>query len=180
MLLFTLLLWLIVLICWTHPTLIPFVDENYPKDEFDIPYGRWGVVCGASEGIGLEWAYALAERGLNVVLISRNATQLNSAYEEISRTIPAMKYRKVLLDLGSVDEWRKIATSLASELEVGFVVYNAAYSPVGGFSSYPMRMHEHTVNLNVLSPAIAVSAFAPKMVERKRGAIVLMLSLIHI
>ena len=161
---------------WTHPTLNPLALEKFPKDEFDLHYGPWAVVCGASEGIGLEWTYALAERGMNVVMISRNETQLKLAHEEISRAIPVQKYRAIAMNLGSVDEWRKLATALSKELEIGFVVYNAAYSPVGEFTAYPMNMHEQTINLNVHSPVIAVSAFAKQMVERKKGGIVLMSS----
>jgi short-subunit dehydrogenase len=34
-------------------------------------YGPWAVVAGASEGVGASYARAMADRGLNVVLLAR-------------------------------------------------------------------------------------------------------------
>jgi short-subunit dehydrogenase len=170
-----LLLWSI-LILWTNPTILPFIDENLPKDEFDLTYGTWGIVCGASEGIGMEWAFALAERGLNVVLIGRNGTKLNEVYDSLNSAIPHMKYIAITLDLGHVDQWKVTVDRLAKDLDIGFVVYNAAYSPVGPYSSYSVDLHEHSINLNVRSAVVAISAVLPRMLEKKRGGIVLMSS----
>ena len=37
---------------------------------------RWAVIAGASEGVGASLADQLAERGLDLVLIARNAAKL--------------------------------------------------------------------------------------------------------
>ena len=41
------------------------------------------VVTGATDGIGLAYAQQLAERGINVVLISRTAEKLDNCAKEI-------------------------------------------------------------------------------------------------
>jgi len=166
---------LLGLILWTNPTLLPTTQETFRKDEFDLHYGPWGIVCGASEGIGLEWVYALAERGVNVVMIGRDAAKLNAARAEVQRIHAYSQFLAVELDLGNVDALRKISVEFA-KLDVGILVYNAAYSPVGSFASYGTEMHERTVNVNVLTPTILISALVPKMIQKKKGAVILMSS----
>jgi NAD(P)-dependent dehydrogenase (short-subunit alcohol dehydrogenase family) len=41
-------------------------------------YGPWALVAGASEGVGAAYARALAERGVNVVLLSRRQAALDA------------------------------------------------------------------------------------------------------
>ena len=50
-------------------------------------YGEWAVITGCTQGIGKCYAEELAQKGMNIVLISRNqskleevATQLNKKY----------------------------------------------------------------------------------------------------
>lgn len=45
--------------------------------------GDWAVVTGASDGIGKEYALQLAQRGLNVVLVSRTQEKLEQLAHEI-------------------------------------------------------------------------------------------------
>lgn len=45
------------------------------------------VVTGSTDGIGKEYAKELAQRGLNIVLISRNIDKLNKISSEIGKSI---------------------------------------------------------------------------------------------
>lgn len=45
--------------------------------------GKWAVVTGASDGIGKEYAFQLAAKGLNVVLVSRTQSKLELLATEI-------------------------------------------------------------------------------------------------
>ena len=54
--------------------------------EFVEKYGPWAVVAGASEGVGAEFAEALAGRGLNVVLIARRQAALDEVAARIRAT----------------------------------------------------------------------------------------------
>lgn len=45
--------------------------------------GSWAVITGASDGIGKEYAFQLAQRGFNIVLVSRTESKLDLVATEI-------------------------------------------------------------------------------------------------
>ncbi len=48
------------------------------------------MVTGATDGIGKEYAKAFAQRGFNVLLISRSEDKLKETANEISEKMPAV------------------------------------------------------------------------------------------
>ena len=48
----------------------------------------WAVVTGASDGIGAEISKQLAEKGFNIVLVSRSEDKLKQVASEISKSLP--------------------------------------------------------------------------------------------
>lgn len=51
--------------------------------------GNWAVITGASDGIGKEYAFQLAKKGFNIVLVSRTESKLETVATEIQT-----KYKK--------------------------------------------------------------------------------------
>lgn len=51
--------------------------------------GNWAVITGASDGIGKEYAFQLAKKGFNIVLVSRTQSKLETVASEIQS-----KYKK--------------------------------------------------------------------------------------
>ena len=45
--------------------------------------GEWALVTGSTDGIGKAYAFALAKRGLNIVLVSRSPFKLQNVAAEI-------------------------------------------------------------------------------------------------
>ncbi len=45
--------------------------------------GKWAVITGASDGIGKEYAFQLAKRGFNIVMVSRTQSKLEAVSQEI-------------------------------------------------------------------------------------------------
>lgn len=48
--------------------------------------GRWAVVTGATDGLGKAFAQALADKGLDIVLVSRSIQKLEDVANEIKQT----------------------------------------------------------------------------------------------
>jgi hypothetical protein len=141
---------------------------------FAAKYGPGAIVAGASEGLGAAFAAALAERGLNLVLVARRGMLLEDVAARIRKS--GVEVRALVRDLAQVDLANAVETA-TSDLEIGLVVYNAAFVPVGEFAARPLDDLLRVVDVNVRAPLIFARTFAPKMIARRRGGIVLMSSL---
>ena len=135
-------------------------------------YGRWALVAGASEGVGAYTADELAARGLDLVLVSRNATLLEEIADGI-RDRHRREVRTLPLDLTGPDLVERVGAA-TSGLEVGLLVYNAgAVHHMGPFLDKPVDFWDWQVDLNVTAPMALVHLLAPAMAERGRGGLVL-------
>lgn len=138
-------------------------------------YGSWGVVAGASEGLGAAFATALAARGVNLVLLARRAEMLAEVAERL-RADAKVEVRTEACDLARPD-LAEVLERLSRDLEVGVAVYNAAYAPVGAVLERSMDELLRIVDVNVRGPLVFARTLAPAMVARGRGGIVLMSSM---
>jgi uncharacterized protein len=145
------------------------------RDNFAARYGPWAIVAGASEGIGAAYAEELAGRGLNLILIARrsDALQLLS-----SRLVERHKVdiKCITLDL-ALPESAEHAFQESNGLEVGLLVYNAAFSAIGPFLERPLEDHLKEIQTNAFTPLKLIYLFVERMLARGRGGIVLMSSL---
>ncbi len=138
---------------------------------FAARYGPWGIVAGASEGLGAAFATALSARGLNLVLVARRSGPL----ETLAATLPT-RIVTVTADLATVDGVAATCAA-AGGLEVGLVVANAAYSPIGRFLDLSPEQTRRAVDLNCHSPLALAHHFLPAMAGRGRGGFIVMSSL---
>jgi short-subunit dehydrogenase len=138
-------------------------------------YGRWALVAGASEGLGAAFAEALARRGHDLLLIARRAEVLETLAATLRAKYP-VEVVTAAVDLSSSE----LATQLAavtSDREVGVLVCNAASAPLGPFMRQTVAETARAVDVNCRSPLALLHLLLPAMVDRGRGAVVLMSSL---
>ncbi len=138
-------------------------------------YGSWAIVAGASEGLGAEYAKALALRGLNLILIARRAELLQSLAAELSEKYK-VRTKPLVLDLSLPDAAEQIVQQ-TMDLEIGLLVYNAAFSAVGPFLERSMNDHMREIHTNMHAPFKLVYLLGQHMLSRGRGGIILMSSL---
>lgn len=139
--------------------------------------GKWAVVTGATDGIGKAYALALVQKGMNVVLISRNEIKLKQTREEIlSRSYDdSVEVKWIVCDYSKFDTAAKEAVKKQLEpLEIGLLVNN-----VGISYRYPLFFHELSdeevatlLMMNVESTLWMTRMVLPGMLSRKKGAIV--------
>ena len=138
---------------------------------FSQRYGPWALVAGASEGIGAAFATALAGRGLDLVLVARRAEPLAALAGRLPvRTVTVSADLATAAGLAAVEE-------ATAGLDVGLVVVNAAYSPIGPFVELTAAQAERTLDLNCRAPLLLAHRYLPPMAARGRGGFVVMSSL---
>lgn len=139
---------------------------------FSARYGPWGLVAGASEGVGAAFAMGLAERGLNVVLLARRQAALGQVAGDIeSRT--SSQTRTLAVDLAESGAAYAIAAA-TSDLDIGFLVYCAGADPdFTPFLANSVDAAEAMVQRNCVVPMQLCHHFARPMVERGSGGIVI-------
>lgn len=93
------------------------------------PANMQGKVClitGATSGIGLETARALAHQGATVVLSGRDKARGEAALAEVRRTVPDAKLELMLADLTSLASVRQLAQDFQSRYSRLDVLLNNA------------------------------------------------------
>ena len=142
---------------------------------FKDKYGPVALVAGASEGMGAAYAHALAAHGLDLVLIARRTAQLEATAHQIAQQ-HGVKVLSVACDLATADATQQIAQTIGDR-EIGFMVYNAAQSYIGPYLATGLSTHLGIAAVNTMTPLAMLHEFGGKMVQRKRGGIVLMASI---
>ena len=138
-------------------------------------YGPVALVAGASEGMGAAFADALARQGLNLVLVARRKKNLEAMALDLSSKY-SVEVWPVSCDLAAPDATGQIR-DVIGEMKINFLVYNAALSYIGPYLDNPVSEHIHIAEVNMLTPIKMLHHFGSRMLDEKRGGIVLMSSL---
>jgi short-subunit dehydrogenase len=129
------------------------------------------LVTGASSGIGAAIARELAQREWNLVLVARRREKLSELADELAQahSIRAEVLAADLTDAAARAELPERIAALGLEVEV--LVNNAGFATNGPFHDSDPERELQQVQILVEAPVALMSAFAPAMVERGRGAI---------
>ncbi|MFS8029131.1 putative very-long-chain 3-oxoacyl-CoA reductase [Helianthus anomalus] len=141
-------------------------------------YGSWALITGATDGIGKAFAFQLAQKGLHLILVSRNLAKLNEVSDEILSAYPWTKIKIFAIDFSGEDVVAGVRgmqkVIVGENLDVGVLVNNVGVT-------YPVARYFHeveqdvwikVVKVNVEGTSLVTKAVIEGMVERKKGAIV--------
>lgn len=136
-------------------------------------YGKWSVVTGATDGIGLSFAKQLAKAGQNIVLISRSQEKLQNVAEMLKKDY-GVSTKEIAVDFSFVDIYEKIASGLDG-LDIGTLVNNVGlgmpfpeyFHAVNDISTFGPKM----ISVNVLSVVKMTEIVLPQMVSKNKGII---------
>ncbi|MCC6698085.1 MAG: SDR family oxidoreductase [Candidatus Hydrogenedentes bacterium] len=139
-------------------------------------YRGWALITGASAGIGREFARAIAAHKVPCVLVARRLDRLNELADEL-RAAHGVKCRCVAQDLAAPDSVDCLLAAV-SDLPIGILVNNAGFGHAGRFHTRDPQRLGSMVNVNCAVPALLTRALVPQMLERKRGAIIIVSSVL--
>lgn len=144
-------------------------------NDFQSKYGPWAVVTGANAGIGKAIAHELAARKLNIVAVARRENLLEALKDELEEQY-GVQVRILAFDLTEPDAVAKIDRA-TQDVVIGLIVPAAGMAVADEFTATAPERNTAMVRLNMVVPMQLVQLFAGKMVERRRGGVLLVSSL---
>src|ERR1700722_10121124 len=138
-------------------------------------YGPWAVIAGASEGVGASFAAAVAQEGVNVVLLARRQGVLDEVAAGI-RAESGVEARAVAVDLAAPTAMETVADA-TSDIDVGLLTYCAGADPnYQPFPANPVEVATAMAHRNCTVPVQMCHHFAGPMAARGRGGIIVLSS----
>lgn len=123
------------------------------------------LVTGASSGIGRDIAFELANKGYDLILVSRRADKM----EEIKNSVKT-NCRTVSCDLSVEDNCIKLCEWLVKE-EVDVVINCAGFGVFGNFAETDLHKEINMINTNITALHIIAKFFVKKFVDEGKGYI---------
>src|SRR5246500_1312394 len=130
------------------------------------------LITGGTSGIGLATANKLAQLGIHVVVVGRNAERGKKTVDEIRAA--GGKADFICADLQDAASARTVAKK-AIDLGSGHVdilVNNAGIYPFGPTHEMTEEQFDRVFSINVKAPYFLVAELAPLMARKGKGAIV--------
>lgn len=140
-------------------------------DRFRLDDKR-AMITGGSRGLGRAMAQAFAEAGADLLLVGRDADNLEKAKSELLAL--GHRVETIVGDAGSPDDAQRICKE-ALERYGGFDVL---VNNVGGrrisipTEDLPLKDWQHILDLNITSAFLVSQAIGRGMIERKCGSII--------
>ncbi|KAJ0038868.1 hypothetical protein Pint_23612 [Pistacia integerrima] len=147
-----------------------------PKNLKD--YGSWAIITGSTDGIGKAFAFELASKGLNLVLVGRNPSKLEATSNEIHKRFNNNKVeiKSLVIDFekSSGEEICEVMEDGIEGLDVGILINNAgvAFPYARFFHEIDLELMNSVLKVNIDGSTWITKSVLPSMLKKKKGAIV--------
>jgi len=134
--------------------------------------GKWALVCGASKGLGLGCAQALAAEGVNLLIVARGAEALEQSAMNLRAAYADKTGAEVLFCAQDITAVAGREAVFAMRADYDIVVTNAGGPPPGDFRDWDREAWIKAVDANMLTPIELIKATVDGMAARGFGRIV--------
>lgn len=159
-----------------------------PDDHAELPpldptafagrYGPRALVAGGASGLGAEYCRQIAATGIDLLILDRDASQLAATAGELRSASEPVDVVTAVIDLGEPPERvLDLVRRAIGDLEIGLLVANAAWSPVGRFLDVDLADLLAAIDINCRAPVVLIHELGTRMAARGRGGIIVMSSL---
>jgi short-subunit dehydrogenase len=141
-----------------------------------INTANWALITGASSGIGKEFAFRFAAQKINLILVARRTELL----KELSQQLKNEYQVQVIIieaDLSTSGGINKVIEKTESLL-IDILLNNAGIGYTGEYFGMNSDLVSNMINLNTTHYAELTRYFAAKMIKRKKGAIIIISSIV--
>ncbi|MBO8161860.1 MAG: SDR family oxidoreductase [Thermosipho sp. (in: Bacteria)] len=131
--------------------------------------GEWVLITGGSSGIGEEFAYQLAKKNVNLILVGRDKERLVNVYKNIKQKNYSIDVKTIKFDLSSDID---IFIDTINHFEIDHLINNAGFGWYGEFINVEHKIYEKMISLNITNLTTLSHYLSKKLVEKKKGGII--------
>jgi 3-oxoacyl-[acyl-carrier protein] reductase len=137
--------------------------------------GKFAIICGSTQGIGLATAEELALMGTNCTLIARNEEALKTAVQHLDTSFK-QQHNYLVADFSKPDEVKKAIEAHVAKSPVHVLINNTGGPPSGPAIEATEEAFLNTFNQHLICNHILTKAVFPSMKKEGYGRIVNIIS----
>ncbi len=135
------------------------------------------LITGASTGIGSVYAHRLAQRGFDLILVARDQQRLTNLANDITANT-GRRAETLAADLTVKADLKRVEQRLRSDSSVTTLVNNAGFGGVAKLIDSDVDDMDNMIQLNVTALTRLTSAALPGFLERSKGLIINIASIV--
>lgn len=133
--------------------------------------GKTGIITGASRGVGKELATLLAEKGVNLILISRNKDKLTDLKNELEKY--SVRIDIIPIDVSNSKDINKARDSIFNaHKKIDFLINNAGTGHWNPIMECTEELWDKVMDTNLKGTFLMTNAILPNMVDHRDGMVV--------
>jgi uncharacterized protein len=137
-----------------------------------MKYDGFALITGASRGLGMAFARALADRHCNLVLVARSAEPLHAFAKELRRSTP-VSVVAIQADLSIPGAGQILTGQLSNgDIPIDLLINNAGFGLRGEFRGLPILRQLEMLRLNNQAIVELTYSLLPGMLERRQKGII--------
>ncbi|MET4655984.1 MULTISPECIES: SDR family oxidoreductase [unclassified Exiguobacterium] len=129
------------------------------------------LITGASGGIGKELADRFAQDGYNMVLVARNEAKILELATDYQMT-HGVDVTVIAKDVATPGVPQEIFNELQQKkIHVDYLINNAGFGLYGAFLETDLEQEMNMIEVNIKAVTVMTKLFLPGMVQRNRGGV---------
>lgn len=132
---------------------------------------KTAVITGATSGIGKEFAFRLASKGYNLIIVGRREDKLKEVAREIEENLK-VNVAVNILDLTNDIEFNKFVSELELREDIEFLVNNAGYGADDAFTRDQYSKQLDMAKVHMLVTMRLCHSLSKQMKRNKKGYII--------
>ncbi len=137
----------------------------------EILKSKTALITGASRGIGIYIAKALAREGMNLILVARNGEALKDVENELS-SLP-ISVSSIPADIGQRSQLMNLVDIAETKFNgIDVLINNAGIELALPYAKMDPKTIDQIMEVNLRAPMILTRLLLPKMISRGEGHIV--------
>jgi 3-oxoacyl-[acyl-carrier protein] reductase len=137
--------------------------------------GKYAIICGSTQGIGLAIAEELALLGANCTLVARNETALKEAIIKLDTQL-RQQHGCLVADFSKPDEVKKVIETHVANKPVHILINNTGGPAAGPIIEATEEAFLNTFNQHLICNHILTKAVVPSMQKEGYGRIINIIS----